>query len=185
GLQGRAAAIEIDVTANGLLPQLDFVAAGGPAGTARDAAGAYDQLTGLHSYTVTAGLSFALPLGRHAAHGAREAAGQQLRKARLSEADIAAQVAATVVARSSEAETARRRTEVLAPSTEAAALDLEAEKARFEVGRASNFDVLRRQDALAAVQLVLLRAQVDHLRALAALDALTGQILDDNGVTLE
>jgi outer membrane protein TolC len=72
----------------------------------------------------------------------------------------------------------------LEPSARAAALDLEAEQARFDVGRASNFDVLRRQDQLAAVQLLLLRARLDELAALAELDALTGEILARNGVVL-
>jgi outer membrane protein len=182
--QGQAALIEVDVTENGLLPQLDFAVAGGPVGNARNAGGAYEQLTGGKSYTVAAALSFSLPLGRHAAKGARDAAREGVRKARLTEADIAAQVAAAVARGLAEVDTARRRAQVLAPSTEAAALDLEAEKARFDVGRATNFDVLRRQDTLAEVQLVLLRAQVDHLKGLARLDALTGDILDHNGITL-
>jgi outer membrane protein TolC len=183
--QGRAAQVEIDVTENGLLPQLDLMVAGGPVGNARDAEGAGRQLTGLDNYTVSAGLSFSLPLGRHAARGARNAAREGLRKTRLSESDIAGQIASAVAHGEAAVETARRRAEVLAATTRAAALDLEGEKARFEVGRSTNFDVLRRQDALAAVQLVILRAQVDHLKALAALDALTGDILDDQGVVLK
>ena len=183
--EGRAAQVEIDVTENGLLPQLDLVVAGGPLANAREASAAGRQLTGLDNYAVSAGLSFSLPLGRHAARGARDAAREGLRKARLSEADVAAQISAGVAHGLAALEAARRRAAVLAPSTKAAALDLEGEKARFEVGRSSNFDVLRRQDALAAVQLLLLRAQVDHLKALAALDALTGDLLDEHGVTLK
>jgi outer membrane protein len=182
--EGRAALVEIDVTENGMLPQLDLVLAGGPVASARDASAAGRQLTGLDSYTVTAGLSFSVPIGRHAARGARDAAREGVRKARLGEADVTAQIAAAVAHGLAAVETARRRGEVLAPSIEAAALDLESERARFEVGRSTNFDVLRRQDALASVKLLLLRAQVDHLEALAALDALTSDILDAHGVTL-
>jgi outer membrane protein TolC len=183
--EGRAALVEIDVTENGMLPQLDLLFAGGPLGSARDFSTARRQLTGLDSYTVTAGLSFSLPLGRHAARGARDAAREGLRKARLGEADVAAQIAQAVAHGLAAVETARRRTEVLAPAIEAAALDLESERARFEVGRSTNFDVLRRQDALASAKLLVLRAQVDHLEALAALDALTGDILDAHGVVLK
>jgi HAE1 family hydrophobic/amphiphilic exporter-1 len=183
--EGRAAQVEIDVTENGMLPQLDLLLAGGPVASARDAPAAGRQLTGRDNYTVTAGLSFSLPLGRHAARGARDAAREGLRKARLTEADLAAQIAAGVAHGQAAVEAARRRALVLAPSIEAATLDLESERARFEVGRSTNFDVLRRQDALASVQLLLLRARVDHLVAWAALDALTGEILDEHGVTLE
>ena len=182
--QRRGAAIELDVSENGLLPQLDLTLTGGPVGNAGAASAAYEQLTGFRSYTLTAGLAFALPLGRHAARGAQDAAREQLSKARLGETEISAQIAAAVLRGNARRETARRRVEVLGPSARAAALDLEAEKARFEVGRASNFDVLRRQDQLATVQLLLLRARVDGLDALAALDALTGEILERNAVVL-
>jgi outer membrane protein TolC len=182
--QGRAAIVEVDVTENGMLPQLDLTVAGGPVGNAHDASGAYQQLTGLKSYSVMAQLLFQQPIGRHAARGARNAAREGLRKAHLAEEDIAAQISTAVVRGVAAVDTARRRAEVLARSTEAAALDLEAEKARFEVGRSTNFDVLRRQDALASVQLVLLRAQVDQLKALAAVDATTGDIFDRPGGAL-
>jgi outer membrane protein TolC len=180
--QGLGAAVELDITENDLLPQLDLTVAGGPAGNAGDARAAYEQLTGFESYGITAGLAFALPIGRRAARGAHDAARARLNQVQLGEAELAAQIAATVVRGIARRDTARRRVDLLGPSAQAAALDLESEKARFEVGRASNFDVLRRQDQLAAVQLRLLRARVDELDALAELDALTGEILERNGV---
>lgn len=181
----QAKTVEIDVTESGLLPQLDFTVAGGRVGTASLPSPVDDPLTGTAGYVVTAGLTFALPIGSHSARGARDAAREGLRQAQLGESEIAAQLAAGLVGASARCDTARRRAEVLEPSVQAAALDLEAEKARFEVGRASNFDVLRRQDQLAAVQLLSLRARVDELDALAALDALMGEILERNGVVLE
>ena len=62
-------------------------------------------------------------------------------------------------------------------------LDLAAERARFEVGRAGNFDVLRRQEEL-AVSRLLVAARARRLpAATAALEALTGDILARYGVT--
>jgi outer membrane protein TolC len=180
--QGRAATIELEVTDNGLLPQLDFSISGGPTASARDANGAYHQLSDLGTYAVTAGLVFQQPLGRHAARGARDGARATVQKARFTEDDIAAQIAAAVVRGVTAVDTARRRAEVLARSTDAAALDLAAERARFEVGRSSNFDVLRRQESLTSVQLVHLRARVDYLKSLAGVESLTGDILDHHGV---
>jgi outer membrane protein TolC len=182
--QGRAAAIEVDVTRNGLLPQLDIALAGGPTGNARDFDGASRQLRGLDNYLLTASLIFQQPLGRHAARGAHDAARELVQKVRLTEADIADQVASAVARAVLAVDIARRRVDVLSRSTDAAALDLEAERARFEVGRSTNFDVLRRQDALAGAQLTHLRARVDQLKALAFVDALTGEILDRHGVSL-
>ena len=63
------------------------------------------------------------------------------------------QIETTVLRLVSQIDNARRRIEVLAPTTDHAALDLEAERARFAVGRSTNFDVLRRQDELAQTQL--------------------------------
>jgi outer membrane protein TolC len=182
--QGRAAAIDVEVTENGLLPELDLSISGGPTGNASQASAAYRQLAGFDGYAVTAQLFFQQALGRHAALGAREAARQSVHKVHLGEADISQQIAGATARGVSAAEVARRRAEVLVHSIDAATLDLEAEKARFEVGRSTNFDVLRRQDALAGVELALLRARADHLKAVAAVDALTGEILDRNGVSL-
>jgi outer membrane protein TolC len=182
--QGRSATIEVDVTRSGLLPQLDFALSGGPSGNANDAPGAYRKLQGLENYVVSARLIFSHPIGRHAARGAHEAAREDVQKARLRESEITDQVTVAVVRGVLAVDTAHRRGEVLARTTEAAQLDLDAEKARFEVGRSTNFDVLRRQDALAGAQLTQMRARVDQLRALAFLDALTGEILRRHGVEL-
>ena len=62
--------------------------------------------------------------------------------------------------------------------------NLEAEQARFEVGRATNYDVLFRIDELLNAQTTYLRAGLDYLRAKATLQALTGEILPAYGLDL-
>jgi outer membrane protein TolC len=74
---------------------------------------------------------------------------------------------------------------VLAATTTHAALDLEAERARFAVGRATNFDVLRRQEELAIAKLRQARARTDHLKATAALGAVTSEILERYDVVVK
>lgn len=183
--QTRAARVELEVTENGLLPQLDLSLAGGPVASAPTVRAAYDQLTGLGSYALMANLALELPLGRHAAQGARDAARAGLLQAELGEADVRAQIVAAVAQGVTALKTARRRALLLTPALQSAALDLEAEKARFEVGRGSNFDVLRRQDALAMMQLLSLAAQLGWQQASASLKALTGDILAQHGVVLQ
>jgi outer membrane protein len=182
--QARAAGIELAVTENGLLPQLDLSLAGGPVANAPSARAAYDQLSGLGSYALMANLALQLPIGRHAARGARDAARAGQQRAELGEADVRAQITAAVAQGIAARETARQRALLLGPSLRSAALDLEAERARFDVGRGSNFDVLRRQDALAVVQLLSLSAQLGWQLAGAGLSALTGEILRQHGVRL-
>ncbi len=175
---GRAAQIEVEVTASGLLPQLDFNFSGGTAGNASDARAAFAQLVQPGAYSVSAGLLFQWPLQNRAAKGARAAAQQALRKARLDEAEVKNQLTAAVARLCALSRTAGERAGVLVRSTDAALLDLAAERARFEVGRSSNFDVLRRQEEVALVQLGQTRARVEQAKALAALAALSGRILD-------
>jgi outer membrane protein TolC len=180
--QERSLAIEVDVTQNGLLPQLDLLISGGPGGFSADAARSFTDLSTFRTYSVSAGLVFQEPLGHRAARGANESARATLRRAELDETDIRLQISSAVVRGLTAVEAARRRAEVLSRSVEAADLDLAAEKARFETGRSSNFDVLRRQDSLAQVKLSALRARVDYIRALAIVESLTGAIADKLGV---
>jgi outer membrane protein TolC len=181
---GRAARVDVEVTENGLLPQLDLSVIAGTLGRDEDAAEAYEMLGKLDAYTVQAALTFRAPLGNREARGNALAARSAWRRATLDAEDIALQTAAAVVRTHALTAEARRRLDVIAPTSEAAALDLAAERARFEVGRATNFDVLRRQDELAQTQLRQARARADLLNARAALWAATGEIFERYGVTV-
>jgi outer membrane protein TolC len=167
-----------------MLPQLDFTFAGGPQGNASDLGRAWSQLGRFEAYGMSASLVLSEPIPRHGARGARQAAQALLHKAKLSTDDIALQVDTAVLRLVSQIDTARRRVEVLAATTDHASLDLEAERARFSVGRATNFDVLRRQEELAQTRLRQARARTDYLKAAAALGAVTDEILDRYQVVL-
>jgi outer membrane protein len=182
---GRAARVDVEVTENGLLPQLDLALVAGVVGTADEAQEAFERLGGFETYTVQGQLTFRQPIGRREARGNALAARAAWRRASLDAEEIAAQTARAVVLAHALTEDGRRRLEVIAPTTEAAALDLAAERARFEVGRATNFDVLRRQEEVAQTQLRQARARADLLRARAALWAATGEIFDRLGVTVK
>jgi outer membrane protein TolC len=183
--KGRAAAIEVEVDENGTLPTVDLAVSGDLLGTSDSTGSALSQLGAFRTFDVQAGLVFQQALGRHTAIGALEAGQQQLHRARLVEADIASQIRSTVVREIGAVDAARRRIAVLAGTTDMATLDLSAERARFEVGRATNFDVLRRQEELAQAKLHLLRARIDYLEAAAGIEALTGEILAHYGVTVQ
>ena len=182
--QQETSIVDLDVARNGLLPQLDLTVSGGPSGFSPDAATAYSQLGRFNSYSVDAALVFQYPIRQRLARGAYQAAGGALRSAQLRVSEVQAQLLARLGRMLAAAVTARQRIDILAPATAAANLDLEAQRARFAVGRATNFDVLRRQQGLALAQLHQVRARVDYLDALAAIEALTGDILDRFGVTL-
>jgi outer membrane protein TolC len=176
--QTRAAAIEVDVTRNGLLPQLDFSVSGGPTGNSPSTSQAFGELLRFGGYSIQSGLIFSQPLERRTARGQADAAQNGLGKARLLESDVRLQIEEAVGKAVYAVTTAAKRTAVLAKATDFANLDLSAERARFEVGRATNFDVLRRQEELAQSRLRHTRSQADQLKARAVLDSLTGEILE-------
>ena len=180
----RAAAVDVVVTQNGMLPQLDVSFAGGPQGNAVDPSTAFTQLGRFQAYGLMGSLTFSEPIPRHYARGTRDSAEALLHKAKLSADDIRVQIDTSVLRLVAELEVARRRIEVLGPATDQATLDLEAERARFAVGRSTNFDVLRRQEELATVKLRQARARIDWLKSMAALGAVTDEILDRYGVAL-
>jgi outer membrane protein TolC len=95
------------------------------------------------------------------------------------------QIETTVLRLMAQIDVAKRRIDVLAPTTDHATLDLEAERARFAVGRSTNFDVLRRQEELSNAKLRQARARTDYLKAFAALGAVTDEILDRYQVVLK
>jgi outer membrane protein TolC len=180
----RAAAVDYDVTQNGMLPQLDVSFAGGPQGNASNPSTAWTQLAKFQAYGLTGSLVLSEPIPRHYASGTRQSAASLVHKARLTAEDIRVQIETTVLRLVSQLDVARRRIDVLAPTTDHASLDLQAERARFAVGRSTNFDVLRRQDELATAKLRQARARTDYLKAMAALGAVTDEILDRYEVVL-
>ena len=181
----RAAAVDVEVTRNGMLPQLDVSFAGGPQGNATDPSTAFSQLGKFQAYSLIGSLTFSEAIPRHYARGTRDSAEALLHKARLSADDIRVQIDTTVLRLCTEIDVARRRIDVLGPTTDHASLDLEAERARFAVGRSTNFDVLRRQEELATAKLRQARARTDYLKAVAALGAVTDEILDRYQVILK
>ena len=180
-----SARVDVDVARNGKLPQLDVSASGGPQGAKSSAGAAYGELGRFGAYTVSAGLAFTQPTINRAARGLDEVARAAYRKADLNETAVRQLVQANATRAVAGAANAARRMALMAPITDVARLDLEAERARFTAGRSSNFDVLRRQDEVAGVELRRLRARVDYLQFMATVEALTGEILPRLGVTLK
>jgi outer membrane protein TolC len=179
-----ASRVDAEVASNARLPQLDVGAAGGPAGIASSLGRAWSQLGHFGGYSVQGSLTFQQPTLNRAARGSYVSARAAVSKADLDETLVRQQVQANAVRLVAAADNAARRLTILNPSIDSANRDLEAARAQFAVGRNSNFDVLRRQDEVADVQLRQLRARVDYEQAIAAVDALTGEILPRMGVKL-
>ena len=74
--------------------------------------------------------------------------------------------------------TASKRVELAKATVGFANQNLEAEKARFSVGRSTNNDVLLRQQELKSTEIQVVRATVDLLVGETTLAAMTGELLE-------
>jgi outer membrane protein len=180
--QGAAARIDVEVNENGLLPQLDLSASLSTEGFGTSFGSQFDPIFDGDSYTAQAGLVFSMPIGNHTAKGLLEASRRSLRRVKVSEDDIKQQISVAVVQAVNVLRSTQKRVETLEKSTRLAQENLNAEKARFEVGRTTNFEVLRRQEELAQSQLRQARAAADYLRGVATLETLTGDLLPRHGI---
>lgn len=171
-------AIEVEVREDDALPRMDMLIAAGPLGYSSELDAAYRDMAGLHGYSINAGFRFSEPIGRHAAHGARTAAHEGYAKAETLIEALEQQIAAAAVAGLAGMDTALQRSKLLASAVEDAELDLEAERARFQSGRSTNFDVLRRQDQVAQMKLSAIAARLDYAKARTSVDAATGALLE-------
>lgn len=175
--QGAAAKVDLEVSENGLLPQLDLNASAGPSGNAGTVGDAYDQLGKFKTFTVQGSLLFSTSIERNTAKGIRDVAAANVRRAAMTEADVKAQIAEQVAATVAFLDNFAQQIEVLDKAEGASKVNLESEQARFSVGRTTNYEVLRRQEELARVRLQQARARADYLAQKATLESLTGDIL--------
>jgi outer membrane protein TolC len=181
-LQERSAAVDIGVASDSLKPRLDLQVATGVTGVAPtfdDALGAVDSGG---QVDLAAAVTFSIELGRTTAHGARESARQRRRKVNIELEEARREIASSIVLSVHQIEMAGKRLEVANQSVELARSNLDAERARFRVGRASNFDVLQRQDEVDRARLARARAAADYHQAVVNLAALTGDLLENYDV---
>lgn len=181
--RGENASIDVEVSEDGLAPQLDLSVNGGPSSSVDGSAGdALTQVAKFDNYQVGASLTYRQAIGNRAARGANDRAHEGLRRVKMDLTEARAQVAVSTVRAVNLVRSARKRIEVSEKAIKLAEQNLANEKARFELGRSTNFDVLQRQEELQQSRLRNARATIDYLNSIALVEALTGAILPKYGV---
>ncbi|GAB4539136.1 MAG: hypothetical protein Tsb0020_52960 [Haliangiales bacterium] len=178
-------AYQVELARDEIRPQIDLDASFGPAGSGEDVSEALSDTVRFRNITVGASLNLQHTFGQRAARGRAEGARERL--ARL-EVDIRAtetQITQDLVTAVKQAQIAQKRVALGDTVIGLAERNIAAEQARFDLGRATNFDVLERQDELEQAQLQRARAVVDYLLAVTTLDALTGDLLSRYGIRLD
>ncbi len=181
----RAAELDRDAVDNMLLPDLSFVGSVGTTGVKPTFGDSMEDVVTVNTPQYSAGLRFSWQLGNRDVTGQKRQAEAARRKAEIDVAALEIDTKLFAMRYADELGTAQRRLELAAVGVEFAQKNLDAEKAKFEVGRTNNYEVLRRQQDLTAAQGRRVRAVVDFLEAQAQLLGVSGRILETYGVTLK
>ena len=141
----------------------------------RELAEATRRAAGTGGWSIDLAIRWRLPLSGEARHSATTAARARATAARLAKSDVERELADAVVRAVRRQENAAQRRVALERAIELAMTTLDAERKRWERGDTTTYEVLRRQSALADVQIRAERARVDEVLARSELEALTGR----------
>jgi outer membrane protein len=183
--QDASATIDIAVTENGLLPQLDLALSLGPAGAATTFGDSWKDLTELNALSIGGTLTFSQSLGRNDVRGRLREQHETRRKLAVNAFDLRAQIAQTMARAVAQLELARRRVTLSQRAIDLANQNIQIETDRFNLGKSTNFDVLNRQEDLRQAELRKTQALVDWHKAEIVVHALTGDILPMYGVAVD
>jgi outer membrane protein len=177
--------IDVQTARDTLKPRLDFVGNVGARGRNANLGETISQAAGLDQLTWSAGLNFQLPVENRAANGQVRGAEATLEQGRLDSGSLELTIRDTVLRYAFQIRTASERVNLAKQTVGYAQQNLEAEKARFSVGRSTNNEVLRLQQELKNAEINVVRATVDLLDSDVNMSAITAEILDRYGVVLK
>jgi outer membrane protein TolC len=204
-LELDALGVDARVAANARLPRLDVSTSFSPQGRSIDRAadpaagvqarkatwgGAFGNIFSddvqadgvLADWMLSGNVTLTWDVQNRSARGARQQVELGVEQVELRLAQAREDLIAEVVRTTSRLRTAGKTITAAELSEELARENLAAEQSKFELGRATNYDVLLRLDELDAAAALALGARVEYLGALAELQALTGEILPAYGL---
>jgi len=183
--QDDSATIDIAVTENGLLPQLDAALSFGPTGTATTFGQSWQNLVELKTISIGGTLTFSRSLEQHDVRGRIREQREARRKLAVNALDLRAQIAQTMTRAVAQLELARRRVTLSQRAIDLANENIKIETDRFNLGKSTNFDVLNRQEDLRQAELRKTQALIDWHKAETVIQALTGDVLPMYGIALD
>ena len=183
--QAQGATIDIEVNDNGLLPRLDAALEVGPTAQRNSFHDTASDLVGLKELAINGSLTYQMSLGRHDVIGRSRELHEQREKIKVNAFDVQEQVAQAMTRAVAELEVAKRRVVLAQRAIELAKQNIRIETDRFNLGTRTNFDVLTRQEELRQAELSEAQAEVDWHKAEISVQALTGDILPQFGITVE
>ncbi|ROO29458.1 transporter [Salinisphaera orenii MK-B5] len=169
--------LEVVATRNGLLPRLDLFVTLGQTGFGENYGRAYDTLDNRNTYDLSGALEFEYPLGNRAARARDRRARAGRRQAEASLENLAGVIESDVRYALIEADRAAAQIEASAVTVRERERTLEAERARFEVGRSTALLVAQAQRDLLTARLDRIDAFIGYRQALIELYVADGTLL--------
>jgi outer membrane protein TolC len=178
-LEKKIADVDVDVTHNAMLPQIDLSLSGAVTGTGDTSSGAFSGVGGGDGfgYQVVAGVSMSFELSG-AARAAHAAAVAKRHRLDVDRVDLERQIDAEVVSSVKVLMSGRTRVALTDKAIAIAEENLKAERASFLAQRSTNFQVMQRQTQVIDAEIRRGRAVADYHIAVAQLQYLSGTLLD-------
>ena len=173
----HAAEIAAAVADNAARSRLDLEVAAGPIGADKTATTAVRSAIEHTGYILFGALTADHALEQRTERGGQAAARAALLQAKIAERDAQAKLAVRATRAVQRARAALASVALGNQAISLAEQNVAAEQKRFELGKSTNFDVLRRQDELEAARLRQAASVSDYLAASADLDGLSGAVL--------
>lgn len=183
--QDDVAKLDIEVTENGLLPQLDAALTLGPTTQSESFTTALRDLARTSSIAISGQLRYQHSLGQEDVKGRARELRESRKKLEVTAFDIRAQISQAMARAVAQIELAKRRIALSQRAIDLANENIKIETDRFNLGKSTNFDVLNRLEELRQSELRKTSALIDWHKAEAVVQALTGDILPAYGVTVQ
>jgi outer membrane protein TolC len=183
--QDQSSTIDIEVNANGLLPQLDLALQAGPRGTDSTFRTSASDMVKFDSYQVAGTLTFSRTLHQYDVNYRDKELRAGREKIRVNATDVRAQLAQGMAQAVAQMELAKRRVVLSQRAIDLAKENIRIETDRFNLGRSTNFDVLNRLEEQRQAELRRAQALIDWHKAETTVQTLTGDLLPKFGVSVE
>jgi outer membrane protein TolC len=183
--QDKESTIDIEVTENGLLPQLDLALSAGPRGTDGTFHDSVKDVAEFKTYQVNGSLTFSRSLHQYDVRYRSRELRMVREKLRVNAFDVRAQLAEGMAQAVAQIELARRRVVLSQRAIDLAKENIRIETDRFNLGRSTNFDVLNRLEEQRQAELRKAQALIDWHKAETVVQTLTGDLLPAFGITVE
>lgn len=172
----KAARIEEEVALDNTRPSLALVGLVGQGGTEDSYGDSLSESVDNPKTQWQAGLAFSMPLQNSGAKGQYRQAGAVLNKAKNNAQLLRLQIQQNVRITVRDVQLAQKSMEATKKTSLASQKRMEAEQAKFAVGRATTFDVLTAQEAYSQALSQEKQSEVAYALALAELDRIQGKV---------